>query len=366
MSILDINGGNKMKKIISLILLVVFAAAIATGCAGANAKSYSYESHYNKELGKYVFRFAHEETDSSVQGLYVKKFAEVLEEKSNGNIVVEYYPVGQIGDATQQTELLQNGIIDFAIVSPGNTGTIVPENQLFSLHFLFSDDMQKNKELFKNSKALNEILNAEYLRKDIQVLSYWTEGFMQWTSSKKINTPNEFKGFKMRVMPSPMIVAAYEAYGANPTPMPYMEVYSGLQLKMIEGQENPLFAIDEMKFAEVQKYLTLANSSLYVTTTSVNPRFFEQLPEDVKKMVLETVDELQDYSFELQEKMNNESLNRIVSTTKIPVVELTDEEREQFRAASKTAYDRYVQMVGPKGKEILDLLVKEVEEIEKQ
>jgi C4-dicarboxylate-binding protein DctP len=355
-----------MKKVISLILLLVFMAAIATGCAGANAKSYSYESHYDKEIGKYVFRFAHEENTNDIQGLYVKKFAEVLEEKSNGNIVVEYYPVGQIGDATQQTELLQNGIIDFAIVSPGNTGTIVPENQLFSLHFLFSDDMQKNKEIFRNSKALNEVLAERYLDKDIKVLSYWTEGFMQWTSSREINNPDKFKGFKMRVMPSPMIVAAYEAYGANPTPMPYMEVYSGLQLKMIEGQENPLSAIDTMKFAEVQEYLTLANASLYVTTTSVNPKFFEQLPEDVKKIVLETVDELQDYSFQLQDEMNGGALDKIVKSTNIPVVELTNEEREQFRSASKSAYDKYVKMVGPKGKEILDLLVSEVAEIEKQ
>lgn len=353
-------------KIISLVLFVMLTAVMTASCAVVDAKTYSYESHYNKEVGKYIFRFAHEETDNSVQGLYVKKFAQVIDEKSNGKIKVEYYPVGQIGDATQQTELLQNGIIDFAIISPGNTGTIVPENQLFSLHFLFSDDMQKNRELFKKSRALNNLLSDEYLKKDIKVLSYWTEGFMQWTSSDKINTPDKFKGFKMRVMPSPMIIAAYEAYGANPTPMPYMEVYSGLQLKMVEGQENPLFAIDEMKFAEVQDYLTLANSSLYVTTTSVNPKFFESLPNDVKKMIMETVDELQDYSFNLQDRMNSDALVRIESTTAISLVELTNEEREKFRTACRSAYDKYIEMVGQKGKEILELLIEEVKVIEKQ
>lgn len=358
-------SGGEIMKVFSLILLIMFATVVESGCTNLDAKTYSYESHYDKEVGKYIFRFAHEETDNSVQGLYVKKFAQVIDEKSNGKIKVEYYPVGQIGDATQQTELLQNGIIDFAIISPGNTGTIVPENQLFSLHFLFSDNMQKNKELFKKSRALNGLLSDEYLKKDIKVLSYWTEGFMQWTSSNKINTPDKFKGFKMRVMPSPMIIAAYEAYGANPTPMPYMEVYSGLQLKMVEGQENPLFAIDEMKFAEVQDYLILANSSLYVTTTSVNPKFFESLPDDVKIIVLETVDELQDYSFDLQNKMNSDALDKIISSTNISLVELTDEEREQFKEACGSAYDKYIKMVGPRGKEILELLVKEVKEIEK-
>ena len=272
-----------MKRYLILILIFSMAAVSLTGCSSVEHQS--YEAHYDPTIDKYVFRFAHEEMEGSVQDYYVKKFAELMEEKSKGEIKIEIYPVSQIGDATQQTELLQNAGIDFAIVSPGNTGTIVPENQLFSLHFLFSDDMEKNKEIFKTSKALNELLSQKYLERDLKVLSYWTEGFMQWTSNKPINTPEQFNGFKIRTMPSPMIVAAYEAYGANPTPIPYMEVYSGLQLKMIDGQENPLFAIEEMKFAEVQNYLTLANSSLYVTTTCVNPKVYDSLPEGVRKMV---------------------------------------------------------------------------------
>jgi TRAP-type C4-dicarboxylate transport system substrate-binding protein len=272
--------------------------------------------------------------------------------------------VGQIGDATQQCELLQTKGIEFAIVSPGNTGTIVPENQLFSLHFLFSDDMDKNAEIFKTSKALNETLSNIYLGKNIKVLSYWTEGAMQWTTGREVNTPDKWKGLKMSSMPSPMIVAAYEAYGANPTPVPYMEVYSGLQLKMIEGQENPLFAIEEMKFYEVQKYLTLASSNLYVTTTACNPEFFNSLPADIQKMITDTVEEMRDPSFAIQEELNSAALGKIKEKSDITIVELTPEERAAFREASKKAYDRYVEMVGPKGKEILDQLIEEVKVIE--
>jgi len=355
-----------MKRYLSLIAAVCLLSVLLTGCSVGGKENYSYEAHYDKISGKYVFRFAHEENEGSVQGLYVKKFAELMEEKSGGKIKIEVYPVGQIGDATQQTELLQNAGIDFAMVSPGNTGTIVPENQLFSLHFLFSDDMNTNKRIFRESKALNELLSKKYLEKDLQILSYWTEGFMQWTSSKKLSTPDDFKGFKMRTMPSPMIVAAYEAYNANPTPLPYMEVYSGLQLKMIDGQENPLFAIEEMKFAEVQKYLTLSNASLFVTTTCVNPKVYESLPRDVKEMVLETIEELEDYSFKMQAELNDTALDKIVKSTNIPVVELSDEQREQFRDASLGAREKYISMVGDEGKEILDLLVSEIQKIEKE
>ncbi|MBB6214140.1 tripartite ATP-independent transporter DctP family solute receptor [Anaerosolibacter carboniphilus] len=357
-----------MRKIVSMMLIMVLMMSLAVGCG---PKPTAVENPGGQENGAdtkpqetYTWRFAHEEIDGSVQDLYVKKFKEIIEKKSDGRINIEIYPVGQIGDATQQCELLQNGGIEFGIVSPGNTGTIVPENQLFSLHFLFTDDMDKNAEIFKTSKALNEMLSNKYLEKNIKVLAYWTEGAMQWTSGKPVNTPAQWKGFKMRTMPSPMIVAAYEAYGANPTPVPYMEVYSGLQLNMIEGQENPLFAIEEMKFYEVQKNLTLANSNLYVTTTAVNPDFFNSLPKDIQDMILETVDEIRDYSFEIQADLNGKALDKIKEKSEISIVELTAEEREAFREASKTAYDKYVKMVGPHSKEILDTLIAEVKAIE--
>lgn len=349
-----------------LMLIVILTALSIVLMGGKSNDSHSLDAHYDKNLGKYVFRFAHEEIDGSVQDYYVKEFSRLMEEKSNGEVKIEMYPVNQIGDATQQTELLQNGGIDFAIVSPGNTGTIVPENQIFSLHFLFSDDMEKNMEIFSNSKALNELLSKKYEEKNLKVLSYWTEGFMEWTSNKKLQSPEDFKGFKMRIMPSPLTIASYEAYGASPTPTPYMEVYSGLQLKMLDGQENPLFAIEEMKFGEVQKYLIFSEASLYVTTTCVNPDFFNSLPEKYQNMILETVDELRDYSYEIQNELNEEALEKIKKNDNLEFITITSEEREQFKNASESARKKYTQLTGEEGKNILNLLEKEVDEIEEK
>lgn len=351
-----------MRKLILLLMVFVLVLGTSVGCASKKA---DVGASNDEEAITYNWRFAHEEPTDSIQDNYVKKFAEVINEKSDGRINIDVYPVGQIGDATQQAELLQNGGLEFAMVSPGNTGTLVPENQLFSLHFLFSDSMEQNFELFEKSEALNGLLSEVYEEKQLKVLAYWTEGFMQWTSSKPVNNVNAFKGFKMRTMPSPMIVASYEAYGANPTPVPYMEVYSGLQLNMIEGQENPLDAIDDMKFYEVQDYLTLANASLYVTTTATNPDFYNGLPEDIQKIIDDTVDELRGYSQELQADLNDVALEKIKSDSTIEIVELTEEERAEFKAASKVARQVYIDTVGEKGAEILDLLDKEVAELKK-
>lgn len=349
---------------INKIMLSVLSVFLVVNISSCTYDTSSLSSHYNADEGKYIFRFAYEEIEGSVQDLYVKKFAQLLEEKSEDKIRVERYPINQIGDATQQTELLQNGGIDFAIVSPGNTGTIVPQNQLFSLHFLFSDDMEKNQKIFNESKALNEMLSAKYLEKDLKVLSYWTEGFMQWTSNKKIEKPDDFKGFKIRVMPSPMILASYEAYGSTPAPMPFMEVYSGLQLKMIDGQENPMFSIEEMKFMEVQKYLTMASSNVYVTTTCVNPKFFNELPEEYQNIILEVTEEMKPISLQIQKQLNDEAYEKIMERGyDMEVTYISEEQRKEFKEKSKSARDRYMDMVDEDGKKILIKLEEEIEQI---
>ena len=354
------------KRALGIVISLVLAAAAFTGCGSSSSSSGTASSGKTADSSgeTYSWRMVHEEYDGDMQDVYCKEFAQKLNEKSDGRINLDIYPVGQIGDALQQCELLQNGGVEFAIISPGNTGTVVPENQLFSLHFLFPEDMDKTQEVLKNSEALNVMLNEKYIAKKIQPLSYWTEGAMQWTSNKPLNAPDAFKGLKFRTMQSPMIIAAYEAYGANPTPMSYTEVYSGLQLNMIEGQENPISAIYTSKFYEVQKYLTEANSNLYVTATCVNPDFYNSLPEDIQGIIDETVDEMIPRSFEIQEELNGGALDKITAASDIQVVKLTDEEREAFKEKAMTAYDEYGKIVGEDGKQILDKLLEEVKAIE--
>lgn len=349
----------KMKRISALLIATMLLSACGGGQQAASSDD-SQAAAPSSEGQSYTWRMAHEEYNGSMQDVYCQEFAKKLNEKSDGKINLEVYQVGQIGDATQQCELLQNGGLEFAIISPGNTGTIVPENQLFSLHFLFSDDMSKTMDVLKNSKALNEMLGQKYLDKKIKVLAYWQEGFMQWTSNKPLHSPEDFKGVKFRTMPSPMIVEAYNAYGANPTPMAYLEVYSGLQLNMIEGQENPISAIEESKFYEVQKYLTEANSNLYVTTTAVSPDFFDGLPEDIQKIVLDCVEEMRPRSLEIVEELNGAALEKIQAVSDITVESLTDDERAKFKDAAMKAYDKYKEMVGADGAEILDKLLEEI------
>lgn len=358
------------KKVLALVLASLTMVSALSGCGGggstppANNGGVSGGSS-NGGGETYHWRMAHEEYDGDMQDVYCKEFIQKLNEKSNGRITVDLYPVGQLGDAIQQCELLQNNALEFAIISPGNTGTIVPENQLFSLHFLFPSDWDKTLEVLQTSSALNEMLGQKYLDKNIQVLQYWTEGAMFWTSNVSLKNPSAFKGLKFRAMQSPMIIAAYEAYGANPTPMSYAEVYSGLQLNMIEGQENPSSAILTSKFYEVQKYLTDAQSNLYMTCTCVNPTFFAGLPEDIQNIVLEAINEMYPRSFEIQDELNGVAVEKMTAANPDLIVEsLTEAEHDAYAELAKKAYDVYGKTVGTDGQAILDKLLEEISAID--
>jgi tripartite ATP-independent transporter DctP family solute receptor len=347
---------NKSKLVVLLIVMMLILSACGNGQAPPAPPP-------GGDDGQEVFhwRFAHEEFVGSIQDVYVHELAALMYEMSDGRINFEIFQVGQIGDATQQAEMLQVGGIEFAMVSPGNTGTIVPENQLFSLHFLFPGDLEKTTQLMWESYALNTMLSDLYLERNLKVLSYWTYGPMEWTANRPLRTPADFIGLRMRTMPSPMIVAAYAAYGANPTPMPYLEVYSGLQLGMIDGQENPISAIEEARFYEVQDYLIEANSNLYFTTTATNPDFFNSLPADIQQIILDAVEIMHPRSLEISNELNAASRERIAAAGNITIIQLTEEERAAFIPYAMTAWDVYREMVGQTGSDILDRLIEEIE-----
>lgn len=275
---------------------------------------------------------------------------------------VEVYRTGEIGNHVDHVEFIQEGLLNFAIVNPGSSSTTVPENNIFYNHFLLPSEEEDIKEMLDNSeaiKALNEI-NREH---DMNIHSWFVEGFNVWSSNKAIRSPKDFSGVRIRTMQSPLIIASYRAYGANPTPMPYMEVYSGLQLGQIDAQVNPVFAIEEMSFYEVQDYIILSNQDAFVAAMVSNVDFIDSLDAATREIVEEVIAEVTDYIFEFQRELNGTRLQRILDVSDTEVIELTEEEREVFREASTQARQVFRNSVGTRGNDILDLFEIEIQEL---
>ncbi len=306
----------------------------------------------------YTFKITHEEYADTVPDLYAKEFARRVTEKSQGRITCEIFQVGQLGVGVDLVEHLLTGSIQMAIVSPGNVATIVPEGQMFALHFLLPNDVKKTYDFLAQSKVVKEDLTAAYAEKNLRLLSLWPLGASDWLSDKKIQTPADFKGLPFRTMDTPLIIKNYEAYQASPTPVAYTDVYSALQLNMVDGVENPLSALRDMKWYEVQKYLIMSNHIMYLEGVFMNDRFLSSLPEDLQKIVIETVDELHSYAYELQAKANAEAKDLLAKHTE--VIELTPEQLEAFKKAALPVRAYYKEKLSKRSAQLLTKLEEEL------
>ncbi|MEZ6095237.1 MAG: TRAP transporter substrate-binding protein DctP [Pirellulaceae bacterium] len=267
-------------------------------------------------IGSGVWRFAIEESVGSVQHEYATQFEQLIENATDGEIDVVVYPYGALGTSTQITEQLNLGIVQFAMASPGSLGKFIPEMQAFLLHFVLPTTEEEIRELFNNSEMLEEI-DTLYEAKGLKLLSMYSEGPMAWTLKQEVRVPADFRGIKMRVMTSPLLIAAYSAYSASPTPMPYSEVYSGLQLNMIDAQVNPLFAIERQKFHEVTSWLVLPGHTSFVTSCAANRDFFLSLPDKHQQIVVQAIEQLDQKIFTLQQNLHWDSLKTIISDKQI-------------------------------------------------
>jgi len=354
------SGGSKtMKKNFRCICSIFFVTILGFAFAGAALAA-----------PKYQWRIASETIAGSVADLYAQELARLLKEKSNGDIQLEIYHSGSLGTPTEMFELTLAGAIEFCLTGPSQSSSIVPENQILGLQFLFSDNHLANRDFLAESKALNEMLNRKYEAKGITALSYFAEGAMFWTANKPIHKPEDFNGVKIRVMPSELLVETYKAYGANPTPLSFTELYSALQLNIVEAQENAPVTTQEMKFMDVQKYLIGSRHNVYVMQHLANVNFMESLPEDIRQIVLESVDEVRPYIHDVQVKLNQERLQMMVDNFKPgqDYYDLTSEERNVFKEEAKKADETYYKLSrDPEfAKNLLATFRSEMDEIEKR
>ena len=340
-----------MKK---LTYVFLFMAMFCVAFGGSIAKA----AEYNWKLG-------HEEVPGGYYDRLGKEFGKRLAEKSGGKIDLKVFPAETIGTSEDMLELVRTDAIQFNFASAGHIGSLVPEAQVLLLHYLFPKDMKVVQDVFQKG-TFRDILNPCYEAKGLEPLAYGSEGWQVWTTNKSIKTPEDMKGVKFRTATSRLIVDSYKAYGANPTPVPFSEVYSGLQLNMIEGQENPVFVAYDMKFYEVQKYLTFAYTGPFPYALITGTKFMSSLPEDIQKIVREVATDLIPYAFQLQDEYNGEMLEKIKQDKPdMQIVYLTDAEVAAFAKLAPAVHKVYIEMATEKGPAILKALQEDIKNFSK-
>jgi TRAP-type C4-dicarboxylate transport system substrate-binding protein len=236
---------------------------------------------------------------------------------------------------------------------------------MFSLHYLWSDSLQVNKYVMENSEAIYQDLSGIYNDKGLKLLQVFHEGWQVWTANKPIREPKDFEGVKIRVMGDPILIENYKEYGANAVRLAYSEIYSSLQLNMIDAQVQPYFATQEMKFYEQQEYLIEAKQVPFITGVIINQNFFNNLPEEYQEMVIDTSRNMTDYIFDLQQDLNQKRLNMMLEDKEsLKVIKLREEERAAFAEKARNVWESYKEEVGPEGTQILEKLRSEIKAAE--
>lgn len=339
----ELNSRRRGLRItLSSLFLAITAFAPACGVGGAQST---------------IWRFAIEETSGSVQDTYAQEFKRRIEERTQGAVEVKVYPYGTLGTSDDITEQLRMGSLQFAMASPGHLGKTIPELQVFLLHFLLPEDEDRLRATVADAPLRAE-LDPLFAEKDLELLTILPEGWMVWTTQQPIREPADFAGVKIRTMTSPLLLAAYEAYGASPQAMPYGEVYGALQLNMIDAQVNPVFAIEEMSFFEVTSHMVFANHAPFLTTLVANDGFLSDLDPEQRTIVEDVVQELDPWLFDVQRELNDERLATIRERKpEMKIVRLTDDERDAFRELSTNVRSEYLERTGTRGSALLETLV---------
>ena len=311
---------------------------------------------------KRLWQIALEEIEGSMQYAYAKKFVEVVETRTSGEIRCQIHPYGELGTSGDITRLLQNGDLQFAFQSPGHLGAIIPEVQVFSIHYLFPTHSKQLEAMLRRGPDTRKVLGNYYREHRLELLSIIQEGWQIWTANKPIRSPADFEGVTFRVMSSPLLITAYRLYGAYAITVPYSQIYSDLELGRIDAETQPFFAIQEMKFYEVQDYMINARQLPFIATFAANRDFMDGLPAATRQTVEAAIAEANDFIFDLEARLNAERFQMIMAAKpSMQYVELTDAEIDAFREKSKPLRRKYLEMGGKGAQEVLDAVLRDRE-----
>jgi len=331
-----------MKKLLSLTLALMLIFSLAA-CGGGTEETTTEEP--------IVLKIASTVQDESVQGAALFTHYEAyIEEKSEGRIDVQVYNNSQLGNDRQLIEAAQLGTIQ-ASASPLNVLA------LFDPRFMAGDLPF----LFKDREAAYAALDGEFgdmMKSGLGDLglvggTYGENAFRNISNSKKpIHTPADMKGMKIRVMEAPVYLETMKAFGANPTPMAFSELYTGLSQGTVDGQDNGIILTYTAKLYEVQKYYTISQQQYLAVQILYNKTFFDGLDADLQQILMDGSKNFTEYCREANTEAEADLLEEMQAAG-LEVNVLTDEEKKAFIELAKPVYDKVAADIGDQ--ELLDL-----------
>src|SRR5215207_5517192 len=217
------------------------------------------------------------------QGLALEKFADAVAKNSDGKLKVRIFGDGALGGDAAVISALQGGTIEMTLVATGLLTGHVKDFGIFDLPFLFNDYKEADAVL---DGPIGKRLADKLPEKGLIALTYWDHGFRNLTNSRRpVASPEDIKGLKVRVLQLPIHIDMFNALGANAVPMPFPELFTALEMKTVDGQENTFSSIETSKFNEVQKYVSTTNHVYQPLILLFSKRVWDRLSQDERTIL---------------------------------------------------------------------------------
>jgi len=346
-----------MKRALALVMTVALAGLLAA--CSERGSSTSGEASGTTAGGsnapaKIVMKVSHAASPADARHKGAEKFKEVLEKETNGQIDVQIYPASQLGNPTETVEAMQAGTIEMVILPSAFLGGFQPLVTVLDLPFFLPEKLDDLLKLHK-SDAVKTVLETTR-EKGIETIGIWHTGYKQFTANKPLVKPEDFKGVKFRAMPSPVLFGQFQVIGGNPINLPYSETYSALQTGAIDGQENPINTIMDMKFHEVQKAITMSYHGTLDQLIMFSKVWYDKQPDNIKAAIKKAHEAAAQETVKVTQEKEKSDLEAIKKTGKTDTIPVDATQRAALIEAFAKTQDVYVEKTGERGKQLLELM----------
>ncbi|MEY5100653.1 MAG: C4-dicarboxylate-binding periplasmic protein precursor [Pseudomonadota bacterium] len=313
--------GGRRRRTLGLALAALLLAAVAPLQAAR---------------GPLLLRFSHVVAPDTPKGQMARRFQELVAQRSGGRIRVEVYPDSQLYGDEDEIEALRLGAVEMLAPSLSKFGNFgITEFEVFDLPFLF-DDLEQVRRVTQG--PVGQRLLERLGRQQMVGLGFMDNGFKQMSARRALKVPEDFKGQRLRVQASRVLVAQMRALGAQAVILPFGETRQAMASGVVDGAENPLSNFLTQGLAAVQSDLTLTRHGYLGYAVVSNPRFWASLADADRQLLSRALAEALEFGNRLAAELDRQALERLRRTPGLRIHELTPEQRAALRAAAQPVY----------------------------
>ncbi|GEO17513.1 TRAP transporter substrate-binding protein [Microvirga aerophila] len=321
-------------KYASVLVAAVAAVTSLVSTALANAQ----------DIQERTIRWGHLNDPGNPISQGVAKFAEIVAAKSGDKLKIREFPSSQLGNEMQQQAALRGGTQEMFTGAPTSLVGTVKDFGLLDLPFTFSSGEQARALV---DGPFGKLLFSKLPEKGLVGLAYWDLGFRNVTNSKHpIAKVDDFGGLKLRVIANPVYIDTFKALGANPVPMNFAEVYTALEQKAVDGQENPFAIVLSAKLFEVQKYLSITNHTYTTNIVLMSKKFWDKLSPTEQKILQQAAAESLEYQRQFSRSYSEKALEQL-KTNGMQVNEVSQPERERMQKETRSVTEKILAQYDP-------------------